>query len=40
MVGGLELAKALDPDQIERLYLLIEDASTARFLELEGESGL
>ena len=40
MVGGMELAQALDPDQIERLYLLIEDASTARFLELEGESGL
>lgn len=40
MVGGLELARALAPDQIERLYMLIEDAAAVRFLELEGEIGL
>ena len=39
VVEGLELAKALAGDQLERLYLLIEDAATARLLELEQERG-
>lgn len=38
MVGGLELAKALDSSQIEQLYLMIEDAATARLLQLEQDS--
>lgn len=35
MVEALELLKALEADQIERLYLLIEQAATARLQELE-----
>lgn len=39
VVEGLELVKALAADVIERLYLLIEDAATARLMELEREGG-
>lgn len=39
VVEGLELAKALTGDVVERLYLLIEDAATARGIELEQEGG-
>ena len=35
MVEALELLKALEADQIERLYLLIEQAAMARLQELE-----
>lgn len=35
MVEALELLKALEADQIERLYLVIEQAATARLQELE-----
>lgn len=35
MVEALGLLKALEADQIERLYLLIEQAATARLQELE-----
>ncbi|MCI1036942.1 hypothetical protein [Pseudomonas putida] len=34
MVEALELLKALESDQIERLYLKIEDAATARLQEM------
>lgn len=37
MVEALELLKALDTAQIERLYLVIEQAATARLRELERE---
>ncbi|RRW59526.1 hypothetical protein EGJ51_17975 [Pseudomonas fulva] len=40
IVKGLELARALDPDQIERLYMLIENIASARYLELERDAGL
>lgn len=36
---ALELLKALEQQQVERLYLLIEQATTARLLELEQGSG-
>ncbi|CAI9899168.1 TPA: hypothetical protein L4U47_005492 [Pseudomonas aeruginosa] len=39
MVEALELLKALEQQQVERLYLLIEQATTARLLELEQGSG-
>ncbi|MFW4929823.1 hypothetical protein ACOAO8_31215 [Pseudomonas aeruginosa] len=39
MVEALELLKALDQQQVERLYLLIEQAATARLLELEQGAG-
>lgn len=35
MVEALELLKALEADQIERLYLLIEQAATTRLQELK-----
>ena len=34
MVEALELLKALEADQIERLYLVVEQAATARLQEL------
>lgn len=36
-VDGLAMAKAIEAGRIERLYLLIDDASSARLLELELE---
>ncbi|MBI6604872.1 hypothetical protein [Pseudomonas sp. S4_EA_1b] len=39
MVEALELLKALEQQQVERLYLLIEQATTARLLELEQGAG-
>lgn len=38
LVGGLELAKALEPERIERLFILIENVASARLLAL-GEKG-
>ncbi|MDH1401240.1 hypothetical protein N5D79_08440 [Pseudomonas sp. GD03817] len=35
MVESLELLKALEADQIERLYLVVEQAAMARLQELE-----
>lgn len=35
VVYGLELGKVLEAERLERLYVLIEDAATARVLELE-----
>lgn len=35
IVRGLELAQALEAQRLEQLYILIEDAASARFVELE-----
>jgi len=39
LVEALELMKALEPQQIERLYLLIEDTTTARLAALQSDAG-
>ncbi len=39
MVEALELLKALELQQIERLYLLIEQTTLARLGELQQDSG-
>ncbi|WP_153785271.1 hypothetical protein [Pseudomonas sp. EMN2] len=38
LVGGLELARALEPERIERLFILVDDVAAARLLAL-GEIG-
>ncbi|MCE1119083.1 hypothetical protein [Pseudomonas sp. NMI795_08] len=39
LVEGLELAQALEPARLERLFLLIEDATGTRLRALEREGG-
>lgn len=38
VVDGLEMSKALLPGVIERLHVLVDDAASARLLELEAET--
>ena len=39
LVEAMEVMQALDSSRIERLYLLIDEAATARLLQLDQESG-
>lgn len=40
LLEAMEMIQALDSSRIERLYLLIDEASTARLLQLDQESGV